>query len=690
MSTAGTTARLPAARGFGWQATLILLPVLALAAAGIWALRQDRRAAEQELAGRAQALADETAQRVMTAFFPTDNGNPRLPDFASQPPRATNYHVFALDTGRTGTASPLAPTPVAWDLVRLNPRQRELWQPWAEGKIAGQGQEQTWLREFLAAKPADAFLARAEFEAATAALARGQTQAAVAGFERALPLTHGVMTEAGLPLEQLVQLRLLELWPLEKIERVRHEAPAGTRQPGRPGNFASWLHPWLFQAIQGQPSPAAAWMAAADRRGVPQEIWRLMPGAEGAAHTAFSHRDFWEWQLRGWEAAQAVREHLAAQPPGAVPRFFRCGGSRGFLVARLDLAAGSTNAYSLCHCLPAEAVEDLVQRTTARMNGVPGYLGLAVELAGATVGETPAGRRLATSAPLALAPELSVSVTLADPPAFYAALRQRTLWFGGLIGCSTLAALAGLFAAWRAFLKQQRLAELKSNFVSSVSHELRAPVASIRLMIESLESGKVSQPGKPEEYFRFISQECRRLSALIENVLDFARIDQGRKQYEFEPTDAAALVKASLQLLEPAAREKGITLRLQLAEAGLATVTPCWDGRAIQQALINLLDNALKYSAKGTTVTLRVTPDGAGLRLAVEDQGVGIPTGEQQRIFERFYRVGTELRRETQGVGIGLSIVKHIVEAHGGRVTVRSTVGQGSCFTMELPAEGKP
>jgi hypothetical protein len=128
------------------------------------------------------------------------------------------------------------------------------------------------------------------------------------------------------------------------------------------------------------------------------------------------------------------------------------------------------------------------------------------------------------------------------------------------VGASVLALVVGFFSAWRAFHKQLRLAEMKSNFVSSVSHELRAPIASVRLMAEGLERGKISDPVKQHEYFRFITQECRRLSSMIENVLDFARIEQGRKQYEFEPTDVTALVEQTVKLMEPYAAERGVRL----------------------------------------------------------------------------------------------------------------------------------
>jgi signal transduction histidine kinase len=221
-------------------------------------------------------------------------------------------------------------------------------------------------------------------------------------------------------------------------------------------------------------------------------------------------------------------------------------------------------------------------------------------------------------------------------------------------------------------------------------------------MAESLERGKIAEPVKQNEYFRFIGQESRRLSSLIENVLDFSRIEQGRKQYEFEPTDLNALARQTVKLMEPYAAERQINL-VFAPDSQLSTLNSqlSADGRAIQQALVNLVDNAIKHSHSGQTVTVGLetipgtqhsvssiqNPASANpsLRLFVEDQGEGIPAVEHEKIFERFYRLGSELRRETQGVGIGLSIVKHIVEAHGGRIIVRSAPGQGSRFTIELP-----
>jgi signal transduction histidine kinase len=292
-----------------------------------------------------------------------------------------------------------------------------------------------------------------------------------------------------------------------------------------------------------------------------------------------------------------------------------------------------------------------------------------------------------------------LGMLLVDPAALYARQRQRAWWFGGFIVAAAGVAMLGFVRARRAFLRERQLSEMKSNFVSSVSHELRAPIASVRLLAESLDLGKVQDAEKQRTYFRFIVQECRRLSALIANVLDFSRIEQGRKQYEFEPTDLPALVRETAGVLQAYASERGVELALELPAPGAGTgldagLQPVLDGRAIQQALVNLIDNALKHSPRNSIVQVGINfednrsagrEDKACVRIWVSDQGPGIPASERERIFERFYRVGSELRRETQGVGIGLSIVKHIVEAHSGRVTVESELGKGSRFTMELP-----
>lgn len=277
-------------------------------------------------------------------------------------------------------------------------------------------------------------------------------------------------------------------------------------------------------------------------------------------------------------------------------------------------------------------------------------------------------------------------IRLADEPGLYRAQSRRAYVLGGLVLLATGTAVLGLFVLGRAFRQQVRLAQEQSNFVSSVSHELRAPIAAVSLLTENLVRGDEVKDGDGQRrYFQLILRECRRLSSLVENVLDLARIEQGRKEYEFEPTDVSLLARNTLDLMSlPAAQQR---VRLELREEGRDDAPACLDGQAIQRALVNLLDNAIKHSPVDTTIVLGVRRSAGEVRFEITDSGPGIPMAEQQRIFERFYRRGSELTRQTEGVGLGLAIVKHIAVAHGGRVELSSSPGQGSTFTIVLPVQ---
>jgi signal transduction histidine kinase len=289
--------------------------------------------------------------------------------------------------------------------------------------------------------------------------------------------------------------------------------------------------------------------------------------------------------------------------------------------------------------------------------------------------------------PLAIDHPFMINLILTDPNVLYAPYRQRLWLIAGLVLLAAAAAGFGLAGAWRAFQRQTQLAEMTSNFVSSVSHELRAPLASMRLMAESLDQGRIDESEKQKRYFHLIVQECARLSSLVENVLDFSRIRQERKNYEFEPVDALALVRQTFQLMTPIAAERQVQLEIAVPQLPHRILEPRWDGQAVQQTIVNLIDNAIKHSPPDATVKLECTVSDTHICICVSDEGPGIPEKERERIFEPFYRRGSELRRETKGIGIGLSIVKHVAEAHGARIIVESKMGKGSCFRLELPFE---
>jgi signal transduction histidine kinase len=249
-----------------------------------------------------------------------------------------------------------------------------------------------------------------------------------------------------------------------------------------------------------------------------------------------------------------------------------------------------------------------------------------------------------------------------------------------ILGALSLLLGGGIFWTYRNVSKEMALARLKSDFVSNVSHELRTPLSLIRLYAETLEMGRVT-PEKHHEYFQIIRKESERLSGLINNILDFSRIEAGRKEYDFRETDMRELVHNTLDSYRYQIEQNGFRF-----EEKIDPVPPMRiDREAMARSLLNLVNNALKYSQDRKFIGVNLYRANGSVKLEVVDHGIGIPTAEQQKIFEKFYRVGDPLVHNTKGSGLGLSLVRHIVEAHGGQVLVDSAPGEGSTFTISLP-----
>ncbi|MDB6121652.1 MAG: Histidine kinase [Pedosphaera sp.] len=729
---------------FFWQGLLIVLPVMVLAGFGFSFLRQDKKLAENEARERAQLLADDLSGKFSKDFFTKlsrlyfDTVNARANQHQNSPYTDTyfhiqvpgknsgnasgtsidapmrkeilkrwpesmygelwSYHGMKLDAGGRlvsvgckidergdthweGATRPAAylqtPSPLASPtLIKV---QRELWDKARDAEFSNANPEKAiaLYRQFLELSPPPSFAAVAQYSLGMLLAKAGEIAKAEELFQT-LEETTNFTTEAGLPLHLLAQLQQVQMWcDKRNTSGLEHTNDITTGLQSLCSNTIS--------------QPSAITPAILSRV-------RELQGGAGLGNKALAM--LWGWQS-AWEADESSREFYEENRKEFGPEQMR---DRAFwtiwrdqswlvIVEGIDTFDDNsqphdTGYYQLCvfpELLVREAVWETIISTRV---SVPEYALVSVNLSGRSINPQSKGSTVLAETATKwnlyqrTLDGLAVQVLLDKPVLLYARQRMRTLWLSSLIGVAALAALIGFFAARRAFQRQLYLSEMKSNFVSSVSHELRAPIASVRLMAEGLERGKIQAPEKQNEYFRFIVQECRRLSSLIENVLDFSRIEQGRKQYEPEPTDLVALVEQTVKLMQTYAAEQNIQVTLQI----IGNPVPIdVDGKAIQQALVNLVDNAVKHSQKGAAVEVGLEFHESRVRLWVEDHGEGIPREEHEKIFERFYRLGSELRRETQGVGIGLSIVKHIVQAHHGKVTVRSEVGQGSRFTIELP-----
>ena len=260
---------------------------------------------------------------------------------------------------------------------------------------------------------------------------------------------------------------------------------------------------------------------------------------------------------------------------------------------------------------------------------------------------------------------------------------RRRLLSSGLAAIVLLLA-GGSYLLWRVVQRELAVARLQTDFVSAVSHEFRTPLTSLRHVTDLLEEDDELPRGQRSAFYQVLSRNTERLQRLVENLLDFARMQGGRKPYDLQPVDTGALTAQVVEDFRAEGGHPASAIDLDVQDAGRLTVRA--DVESLTHAVWNLLDNAVKYSPQGPAIRVSVRRHSAGVAIAVQDTGIGIPRHERREIFRSFARGDQVPKRGIKGTGLGLALVSHIVKAHGGTIELQSEEGVGSTFRLVLPA----
>ncbi len=269
-----------------------------------------------------------------------------------------------------------------------------------------------------------------------------------------------------------------------------------------------------------------------------------------------------------------------------------------------------------------------------------------------------------------------------NPEAIHADMRQRQNLSMAILVFVVALLVFGSYITVRIVRRELEIARLRADFVSTVSHEFRSPLTGIRHLGEMLLDDRVIDKQKQRQYFKMIVQESDRLTRLVENTLDFSRMEEGRREYRFEKLNTSPWLRKLVADFEKEIAVEGVVVETDIPDE-LPTISA--DGEALESAVHNLLDNAVKYSSGQKEVWLNAEVAGGEVRISVRDRGVGISERDRKHIFERFYRVDGEISKRIKGAGLGLSLVRYIVTAHGGKIEYESIEGEGSTFSIRLP-----
>jgi signal transduction histidine kinase len=474
------------------------------------------------------------------------------------------------------------------------------------------------------------------------ALARSGAQAsAIAAYRQVLKSSSTVLDDYGIPwwsyaVEPLVQLHAAGG---DVLERVMQEA----QSPRGMAPFSLSRYKAILETLKTEGDPAMRQDASA-------ALNRLTPRIDDMEEAQSLQKDFPRLRVTSadWQPYESKELWLVGQAPS--------GASRPIVLA-----------------VRAEAVRASVESVRLARKAGPHFQIAAAAAPGDSASEHLPGFRLSLASG-----EIPISANTRNS--------QLSLWELSFALVLTLTFLGG-FLLWRDTRREVHVAELRTQFVSSVSHELKTPLTSIRMFAEILQMKDPPDTQVLREYLEIILNESERLTRLLNNVLDFSRIERGQKSYSLKSATLSDVVQDAVRTIQYPLSEQGFVLKLTIA-SGIPPVVI--DRDAIQQAILNLLTNAMKYSGQSREIELSLAADKGSAVIEVTDHGIGIPEKEQARIFEKFYRAAVPENQAISGTGLGLALVAHIAEAHAGSVGVKSSPGQGSTFSIRIPLASGP
>jgi nitrogen-specific signal transduction histidine kinase len=631
----------------------IILPCVVLVVLGLRMVQQERELSEkrradersrltgqlrQELSQRLERIALEEAAALLTS---PDRPAPR---------RYANPAVVFV--GRA-TAGSLA---LPWESDPRSARFRQLLAADDFASLVSSGEQ----LEIVSRQPDDAIgaygralaAARDSAQAAyarllrgRAALAAGRRSPALEDLAYVLDASRDLVDEHGVPLALYAASRLLSAG--SHGDAVRGRARDMLDDP-------AWLSPTALYLLRDLAQSLRSSDTTEAESRVAQLAAHIATRLECAEQLGALARDYPRLGL----GADGPRMHQ----PGARWVLY---GTPPWMIGRAARLSGEEDVVLVVW---ADSLFATVEQAVFGSSGLTGQLTVA--------GDTQSGETLGATFP-------GVSLQFDSSPDGVGGGRDERRWFylAAVVLVLSVTSFGAYFAA-QDVRRELRLAELRSRFVSAVSHELKTPLTAIRMFAETLQLGRSSSAETQAEYLETIVNESERLTRLLNNVLDFSKIERGRREYHRKPDELAEIVHASARAMRYPLEQQQFVLNVEV-EDGLPPATV--DRDAIEQAILNLLANAMKYSGDSREIRLRLQWEDGRAVIEVADSGVGIEPDEQAKIFQQFYRVPSRDNEEVPGTGLGLTLVRHIAEGHGGRVTVDSAPGRGSTFAIHLP-----